>query len=133
MLAFLRRLIGGVSGGATSTRGMSTAAGSVEERLYACLFPGERYSPGQAAQLAGRLREVAQSLVVDAEKQPEEPASKKRKKEQRGRGAPPPPLPPPLHLPDALSWHRLSLPRLPPHRQQARIWTSRPTSSAMWL
>lgn len=94
MLAFLRRLIGGVSGGATSTRGMSTAAGSVEERLYACLFPGERYSPGQAAQLAGRLREVAQSLVVDAEKQPEEPASKKRKKEQRGRGAPPPPLPP---------------------------------------
>ena len=30
MLAFLRRLIGGVSGGATSTRGMSTAAGDVD-------------------------------------------------------------------------------------------------------
>lgn len=87
MLAFLRRVLGGLSG-AASTRTMSAAAAEgLEERLYACLFPGQRYSPGQAALLAGRLREVADSLARDAERQPEEPAGKKRKKELRGRGA----------------------------------------------
>ena len=91
MLRLLRRLLGGLSGGA-ATRTMSTAAAeSLEERLYACLFPGQRYSPSQAALLAGRLREVADSLGGASEGEPEEPASKKRKKEQRGRGAPPPP------------------------------------------
>lgn len=88
MLAFLRRVLGGFSGAASTRKMSTTASEGLEERLFACLFPGQRYSPGQAALLAGRLREVADSLAMDVQRQPEEPASKKRKKELRGRGVP---------------------------------------------
>ena len=64
---------------------------SVEEQLYACLFPGRgRYSPQHAAVLAGRLREVADSLGQARQQQvkpDEEPDGKRRRKELRGRGA----------------------------------------------
>lgn len=85
MLAAIRRLFLG-SGSATS-RGMASAANNEAERLFACLFPGQRYSPDRAAALASRLREVADTLEVQPmADEPEEPLSKKRRKELRGRG-----------------------------------------------
>lgn len=133
MLNALRRWCLGPS--SSSTRAMaSEAVGSEAERLFAALFPGQRYSPDQAAALAARLRQAADSL--DAQQAPEadadEPLTKKRKKELRGRGARGYRrlLPAACSLLAACSSAHL----LPNRRRgaQARSWTSRRTRSGTW-
>ena len=89
MLSAIRRLCLGA--GNAASRGMSSATVTAEEQLFACLFPGQgRYSPDRAAQLAGKLREVADSLSHSSPQQEEKPRereSKRRRKERRyGKG-----------------------------------------------
>ena len=89
MLNLLRHLCLGA--GNAASRGMSSTAVTAEEQLFACLFPGQgRYSADRAAQLAGKLREVADSLHTappQQEEQPRERLSKRARKERRyGKG-----------------------------------------------